>query len=61
MPDNDEFIDIAVEPPFSVQFQWSEVSNLTVKLLTFKIFLSLVLKCIASQRNNKWDFAVYTV
>jgi hypothetical protein len=38
---------------FDIQFQWSEVSDLSAKLLPFKIFLILVFRSTALQRNVK--------
>jgi hypothetical protein len=45
-----------VFPPFYVQFQWSEVSHLSVKFPSFKILSSWVFKFTAPQRNIKWGF-----
>jgi hypothetical protein len=45
-----------VEPPFYVQFQLSQVNNLNVKFLSFKIFLSLVFKSTAPKETLNSEF-----
>jgi hypothetical protein len=40
--------------PFHIQFQCSQVSNLSAKLSPFKILLSLALNSSVNQRDCKW-------
>lgn len=47
-------------PSFNVQFQWFQINNLIDKLPPFKIFLCLMLKSPALQRNHKWGFRWYS-
>jgi hypothetical protein len=47
------FHDLSVR---NVQFQWSEVKNIDIKIFLRKIFSGLVFKSVASQRTLEWGF-----